>query len=58
MKEFIEVYKENQEDIETFIITTLKNTGSILSEASKNYKKIFQTFPSMELLYITDQDFN
>jgi hypothetical protein len=58
MKEFIEVYKENQEDIEKFIITTLKNTGSILSETSKNYKKIFQTFPSMELLYITDQDFN
>ncbi len=58
MKEFINVYEENQEDIEKFIITTLKNTGSILSETSKNYKKIFQTFPSMELLYITDQDFN
>ncbi len=58
MKEFINVYEENQEDIENFIITTLKNTGSILSETSKNYKKIFQTFPSMELLYITDQDFN
>lgn len=58
MKEFINVYGENQEDIEKFIITTLKNTGSILSESSKNYKKIFQTFPSMELLYITDQDFN
>ena len=58
MKEFINVYEENQEDIEKFIITTLKNTGSILSETSNNYKKIFQTFPSMELLYITDQDFN
>lgn len=58
MKEFIEVYKENQEDLEKFIITTLKNTGSILSEVSNDYKKIFQTFPSMELLYITDQDFN
>jgi hypothetical protein len=58
MKEFINVYEENQEDIEKFIITTLKNTGSILSETSNNYKRIFQTFPSMELLYITDQDFN
>jgi hypothetical protein len=58
MKEFIEVYEENQEDIEKFIITTLKNTGLILSETSNNYKKIFQTFPSLELLYITDQDFN
>jgi len=58
MKEFINVYEENQEDIEKFIITTLKNSGSILAEASNNYKKIFQTFPSMELLYITDQDFD
>ncbi|WP_223892251.1 hypothetical protein [Sulfurovum sp. TSL6] len=58
MKEFIEVYQENQEDIEKFIMTTLKNNGSILTESSKNYKKTFQTFPSMELLYITDKDFN
>ena len=56
MKEFINVYEENQEDIEKFIITTLKNIGSILTEESNTYKKIFQTFPSMELLYITDQD--
>ena len=41
MKEFIKVYDENQEDIEKFIITTLKNNGSILSETSNNYKKVF-----------------
>ena len=58
MKEFINVYEENQEDIEKFIMTTLKNNGSILTERSKNYKRTFQTFPSMELLYITDKDFN
>ncbi|MCW8821790.1 MAG: hypothetical protein OQK45_06160 [Sulfurovum sp.] len=58
MKEFINVYENNQEDIEKFIITTLKNNGSILAEASSNYKKVFKTFPSMELAYVTDQDFN
>ncbi len=58
MKEFIKVYEENQEDIEKFIITTLKNNGSVLVESDSNYKKIFQTFPSMELIYITDQDFH
>ncbi|MEN8304594.1 MAG: hypothetical protein ABFQ64_11070 [Campylobacterota bacterium] len=58
MKEFIKVYEENQEDIEKFIITTLKNNGSILAEASRKYKKLFKTFPSMELVYITDEDFN
>ncbi len=57
MKEFIKVYENNQEDIEKFIITTLKNNGSILAEASNDYKKVFQTFPSMELVYITDKDF-
>ena len=57
MKEFIEVYKENQEEIEKFIISTLQNNGSILVEAPSNYKKVFNTFPSMELLYITDEDY-
>ncbi|WP_309496600.1 hypothetical protein [Sulfurovum sp.] len=57
MKEFIKIYDENQEDIEKFIITTLKNNGSVLAETSNNYKKVFQTFPSMELVYITDKDF-
>lgn len=58
MKEFIKVYEENREDIEKFIITTLKNNGSILAETSRKYKKLFKTFPSMELAYITDEDFN
>ena len=57
MKEFIKVYEENQEDIEKFIITTLKNNGSILAETSSNYKKVFKTFPSMELLYVTDSEY-
>ena len=58
MKEFIKVYNMNQEDIEKFIITTLKNSGLILTNTSRNYKKLFQTFPSMELIYITDENFD
>ncbi len=57
MKEFIKIYEENQEDIEKFIITTLKNNGSVLAETSGNYKKVFRTFPSMELAYVTDMNF-
>jgi hypothetical protein len=57
MKEFIRIYEENRQDIEAFIITTLKNNGSILSQRPNKYKKFFQTFPSMELLYITDSHF-
>jgi len=58
MKEFINVYEDNQEDIEKFIITTLRNNGSLLVEEANNYKNIFQTFPSTELIYVTDLDFN
>jgi hypothetical protein len=58
MKEFIKVYNKNQEDIEKFIITTLENSGLILTNTSKKYKKLFQTFPSMELIYITDENFD
>lgn len=58
MKEFISVYEDNQENIEKFIIATLKNNGSILAQTSGNYKKVFKTFPSMELLYVTDHEFN
>jgi len=58
VKEFVKVYTNNQEDIEKFIMTTLKNNGSILAETSHKYKKVFQTFPSMELIYVTDLHFN
>ncbi len=57
MKEFLKVYEEHQEEIERFIISTLKNNGSIIVEAPSHYKKVFNTFPSMELLYITDKEF-
>jgi len=57
VKEFIKIYEDNQEDIEKFIITTLKNNGSILAETSSNYKKVFKIFPSMELLYVTDLEY-
>jgi hypothetical protein len=58
MKEFITVYEDNQENIEKFVIMTLKNNGSLLAEASKHFKKVFKTFPSLELAYAADQAFN
>lgn len=57
MKEFMNIYAENQEDIEKFIITTLKNNGSVVAEEGNRYKKVFQAFPSLELIYVTDLDF-
>jgi len=54
MKEFIEIYRENKNDIESFIIATLENNGHIEEDETEHYKKNFKKFPSMELLYITD----
>lgn len=58
MKEFIRIYEENKEDIEKFILATLRNNSSTLLETMKNRKKTFQAFPLMELIYMTDLDFN
>jgi len=57
MKEFIKIYKENKKDIEEFLLTTLKNNGELSSQSSDNFKNMFETFPSLELIYITDKDF-
>jgi hypothetical protein len=57
MKEFIKIYEKNRDDIEKFIITTLKNNGSVLEKSSSNYKKFFKVFPSMELIYVTDLNY-
>lgn len=54
MKEFIEIYKANKKDIESFIIATLKNNNNLQKDQTENYKENFEHFPSMELLYITD----
>lgn len=55
MKEFIEIYQANKEDIESFIIATLKNNNNeLVADKIENYKQNFNHFPSMELLYITD----
>ncbi len=55
MKQFIEIYHENQSEIEAFIINTLKNNGEIKKNEIDKYKENFKNFPSMELLYITDR---
>jgi hypothetical protein len=54
MRDFISVYQEHRDDIESFIIETLKNNRQMLEDEVSFYKKNFEHFPSMELLYITD----
>jgi hypothetical protein len=55
MQEFMETYIKNQEDIEKFLIETIRNLGHLNLRESNNYEKIFSVFPSLELIYICDK---
>lgn len=54
MNEFIDIYKEHQKDIESFIFTTIKNNRAHYDDEISEHKRNFAKFRSMELLYITD----
>lgn len=56
MKEFIEVYEQNKEEIEFFIIESIQNIDSIEKQRATNFKKLFQIFTSLELIYEVDKN--
>lgn len=55
MQEFMDVYKNNKEDIETFLIETIYNLSELHRGKEENFKKLFKVFPSLELVYICDK---
>lgn len=56
MKEFIDIYRQNTNEIEQFIYETLENIGNLERHKKDNYKKLFDIFPSLELVYETDNE--
>ena len=54
MKEYIEIYQENQEKIESFIESTLEKQHNIKNQIDEKFKKLFKNFPSLELIYMID----
>jgi len=56
MQEFIETYRQNSVDIENFLIETVRNLGHLKLQEHNQYKKLFNTFPSLELIYICDKE--
>ena len=54
MKEYIEIYQQHQEKIESFIENTLEKQHSIKSQKDEKFKKLFKNFPSLELVYMID----
>ena len=55
MQEFMDTYKNNVDDIEKFLIETIKNTGDMSKKIDSNFKKLYEVFPSLELVYICDK---
>jgi len=56
MEEFIYTYRENTEDIENFLIETIRSTGNLKHKEENDFKSLFKVFPSLELVYICDKE--
>lgn len=56
MKEFIETYKQHKEEIEFFLQESIKNLGELTPLKEDKFAKLFNLFPSLELIYFTDKN--
>lgn len=56
MQEFMQTYNTNQEDIQNFLVETIRNMGELHFQEQNNFKKTFKIFPSLELTYICDKE--
>jgi hypothetical protein len=56
MQEFMITYRTNIEDIEKFLIETIRNIGHLGQKVNKNFDSLFKVFPSLELVYICDEE--
>ena len=56
MKEYLDVYFQNQDKIESFLQESLLKLGELKSLREQNFKEIFSMFPSLELVYIINKD--
>lgn len=56
MQEFLKVYKEHQDEIEQFVLQSLKNMGGMTDFTEKDFQALFTPFPSMELIYGVDKN--
>jgi len=56
MQEFMTTYKNNIPEIENFLVETVFNLGSLKNRESQNFDKLFKVFPSLELVYICNEE--
>ena len=56
MEEFLNIYELNKEKIEDFILNSIHNIGSIKDYEENKFSNLFSIFPSLELVYIVNED--
>jgi len=56
MKEAIVIYKQNRAIVESFLRSTIE-LNNIDNCDERNYKKLFSVLPSLELVYMVDNEF-
>lgn len=54
MRDYIEIYLQNEEKIEAFVENTLEKYYPLKEQVDVRFKKIFKNFPSLELVYLID----
>lgn len=54
MNEVMGTYKINQNDIENFLTETITNTGDLSFQENSNFERLYEAFPSLELVYFCD----
>lgn len=57
MQEFIRLYNQNREDIERFLIETIRINGQFMTPDAERVTRFFGLMPSLELVYITDPNY-
>lgn len=58
MKEYLDIYKQNKENIENYLKQTIVKLGNIKRYSKHEYKDLFSIFPSLELVYVVNQKSN
>ena len=56
MREYMEIYAQHQKKIEEFIEESIENLAPLCNHESNNFKLLFNTFPSLELIYVVNSD--
>ncbi len=58
MKEFIDLYSKYKKDIEHYIVESIQSLGDLDKFEKNGFKKLFQTYRALELVYGVDQTTN